>query len=576
MKNTATVLASALASALLAGCAAPPALTDLTANSGNARNADQLALDFEKADLQLRVEPSSRSIRGDALLTFGTRAPLERIDLDLDRNLPIDAIEVDGQALPPARWSNPEGRLAIQLPQRLEPGKQVAIRVRYHGQPHVAKKAPWDGGFVWSTTPDGQPWVASAVEGEGCDLFWPCIDHPMGKPKQVDEHITVPAPLVAAGNGIAMGVTDADGWRTWHWRTRNPSTYGLSINVGPYKMLEGSYASRFGNAIPLRMWYLPQHAKGAKELFAEFPQMLDFFESTIGPYPFGDEKMGVVETPHKGMEHQTINAYGNGYVKTAYGYDDLLQHEFAHEWFGNQLTNADWDDMWLHEGLGSYMQPLYLRYLRGDQEYFAALQQQRAGIRNKAPIVSGKPRREEDVYELERGGPGIDIYVKGSLVMHTLRTLIGDAAFFGAVREMVYGTPDPRPGTGPGQFAPRYGTTREFIALAERHSGRDLGWFFQAYLYQAALPELTATRSGDTLQLAWKTGNDTPFPMPVEVRVGERLVQLPMPEGRGAIDLPAGATFTLDPHSKVLRRLVHIEQFQAYQEQQKKRKDPAK
>ena len=77
--------------------------------------------------------------------------------------------------------------------------------MRYHGQPHVAKKAPWDGGFVWSTTPDGKPWVASAVEGEGCDLFWPCIDHPMGKPKQVDEHITVPAPLVAAGNGIAIG-----------------------------------------------------------------------------------------------------------------------------------------------------------------------------------------------------------------------------------------------------------------------------------------------------------------------------------------------------------------------------------
>jgi aminopeptidase N len=58
--------------------------------------------------------------------------------------------------------------------------------------------------------------------------------------------------------------------------------------------------------------------------------------------------MGVVETPHKGMEHQTVNAYGNNYAKTAYGYDELLQHEFAHEWFGNQLTNTNWDDMWLH------------------------------------------------------------------------------------------------------------------------------------------------------------------------------------------------------------------------------------
>jgi hypothetical protein len=173
--------------------------------------------------------------------------------------------------------------------------------------------------------------------------------------------------------------------------------------------------------------------------------MLDFFESTIGPYPFGDEKMGVVETPHKGMEHQTINAYGNKYAKTAYGYDELLQHEFAHEWFGNQLTNANWDDMWLHEGLGSYMQPLYMQYLRGDQEYFASLMQQRAMIENKAPIVSGKPRLEEDVYDDKRGGPGQDIYNKGSLVMHTLRGLIGDDAFFRACARSLR---HPRPAPG--------------------------------------------------------------------------------------------------------------------------------
>jgi aminopeptidase N len=265
------------------------------------------------------------------------------------------------------------------------------VRVRYHGQPHVAKRAPWDGGFVWSQTPDGQPWVASAVQGEGCDLFWPCIDHPTGKAKLVDEHITVPARWSRPATASRMGMDEKDGWRTWHWRTKNPSTYGISINVGPYKLLEGEYRSRYGNTIPLRLWYLPQSEAQAQGTVRRIPADAGLLRDTIGPYPFGDEKMGVVETPHKGMEHQTINAYGNKYAKTAYGYDELLQHEFAHEWFGNQLTNADWDDMWLHEGLGSYMQPLYMQYLRGDQEYFASLMQQRAAVRNKAPIVSGKP-----------------------------------------------------------------------------------------------------------------------------------------------------------------------------------------
>ncbi len=561
-----TILA-ACACLLLAACAGPPQLTTLTLGSGAERAPEQLAVVFEKADLKLRIEPASQSIRGDATLTFTATAPLRRIVLDLDRNLPVDAVEVDGEALPASSYRNPEGRLAIALPHALGTGERVAVRIVYHGQPHVAKHAPWDGGFVWSHTPDGQPWVASAVEGEGCDLFWPCIDHPMGKPKLVEEHITVPAPLVAAGNGVALGMTESGGWRTYDWRTRSPSTYGIAINVGPYRLLSDEYHSRYGNTIPLRLYYLAGSEKQARELFREFAPMLDFFESTIGPYPFGDEKMGVVETPHKGMEHQTINAYGNEFAKTAYGYDDLLQHEFAHEWFGNQLTNANWDDMWLHEGLGSYMQPLYVQYLRGDQEYFASLMQQRSMIANKAPLVSGKPRLEEDVYDQKRGGPGQDIYYKGSLVLHTLRGLVGDAAFFRAVRTMVYGTEHPLPG----KFAPRYGSTPEFVALASQAAGRDLGWFFQAYMYQAALPELLATRAGGRLELSWKTAGGTPFPMPVDVRIGQREVTLPMEGGHGSVELPDGATYTLDPHSKILRREEHIEQFQAWQKAQKEK-----
>jgi aminopeptidase N len=155
--------------------------------------------------------------------------------------------------------------------------------------------------------------------------------------------------------------------------------------------------------------------------------------------------------------------------------------------------------------------------------------------------------------------------------MHTLRGLIGDEAFFRSVREEVYGTADPRPGN----FSPRYGTTPEFMAIVKRVSGRDLDWFFQAYLYQAALPDLQATRSGNTLQLVWKTEKDTPFPMPVEVKVGDRIVNVAMTDGRGSIDLPAGVAYTLDPHSKLLRREQHIERYHEYQEEMKKKKAKA-
>jgi aminopeptidase N len=525
-----------------------------------------MAMVFELADLQLRIDPRRRTIEGDAALTFRATAALGRLVVDLDRNLRIRSIDVGGIPLPSRNWSNTDGRLFIVLPMSIDAGETATVRIRYGGKPHVAKRAPWDGGFVWAKTPDKQPWIATAVQGEGCDLFWPCIDHPLAEPKQVDLHITVPAPLVAAANGVAMGMDEKNGWRTYHWRARNPNTYAIALNIAPYELISGDYRSRFGNTIPLRFYHLKGNEAKARELFAELTPMLDFFESTIGPYPFADEKLGIAETPHLGMEHQTINAYGNKFAKAPEGYDWLLQHELAHEWFGNQMTNADWDDMWLHEGFGSYMQPLYGQYLHGDGHYLAALYRSRPGIRNAAPLVSGKTRTEGDVYRADRGGPGGDIYSKGAHLLHTLRTLIGDRAFFESVRRLVYGTADPRPGN----FAPRYSSSREFMQIVNEVTGRDYGWFFDVYLYTAALPELQSTRDAMGLTLVWKTTEDRPFPMPVDVRIGDRVETLPMTDGRGHMALPEGASFTIDPAAKILRRLPHIEAFQKYEAEQRK------
>jgi aminopeptidase N len=564
----AIALSLAAAGAAQAQAQAPaedqPALSAFTVQSGLARAPEQEAVVFEKADLRFRVDPSRHRIDGDAALTFHARSPLQRLVVDLDRNYTVSSVSVDGAALPATAWANPEGRMTVTLPHPLAKDGTAVLRIVYGGHPHVAKRAPWDGGFVWATAPTGEPWVASAIEGEGCDLLWPCIDHEQGEPLVVEEAITVPAPLVAAGNGVALGMEEHDGWRTYRWRARSPDTYAISINVGPYELLSADYASRYGNTIPLRFWYLKGNEQQAKQLFAEFPKMLDFFEGTIGPYPWGDEKVGVVETPHLGMEHQTVNAYGNGYKLTEYGYDWLLQHEFSHEWFGNQLTNADWDDMWLHEGFGSYMQPLYLQWLRGDREYDAWLLFQRKFLVNKVPIVSGHTMTEEGVYNGETG-PGNDIYYKGSLLLHTLRNLIGDKAFFQATRQLVYGRTDPEPGN----YAPRYGTTRDFIDAVRQATGHDYRWFFDVYVYSAALPELEATRDATGLALRWKAPGGKPFPMPVQVRVGSpgvdaRDVDVPMADGTGHVDLAPHALYTIDPHSRVLRAQPHIDAFQAW------------
>ncbi|WP_425231163.1 M1 family metallopeptidase [Sphingomonas sp.] len=555
-----------LAALALLGAAAPPRrgeppLTAQTMRSGGVLDPDQAKLRFDAADLAFEVKPATYQLFGTATLTFTATTPLDVLKLDLDRNLPILALAIDGSPLAPGAWSNPEGRLTIRLPHPLAAGQRVTARISYGGTPHVAVNAPWDDGVVWSHTPDGRTWFATTAEGYGCDLFWPCIDHPLGEPGLVTLHITVPAGLKAPSNGVLLGVDNLpDGRTTWNWRTRHPNTYALALNVGPYEQISGSYHSRFGNTIPMFYWYLPGERRQAEALFAEFAPTLDFFESTIGPYPWGDEKVGVVETPHKGMEHQTINAYGNAYAKAPEGFDWLFQHEFAHEWFGNQMTAANWDDYWLHEGFGTYMQPLYGRWREGEARYAIMLGDERGRIANRVPMVRGRPLSEDDVYEATNGGPGQDIYYKGSWMLHSLRWLIGDRAFFDATRLLVYGRLDPRPGN----FQPRYGSTADFEAAVRQVTGRDYRWFFDVYLRQAALPDLVEAQADGRMTLRWRAPGDRPFPMPVEVQVGDRVERLAMADGSGALTVPDGAHVVIDPWSRLLRRSIAIEELQAW------------
>lgn len=561
MKTLLAISALALLAATPLPKKGEPAITVLTQTSGGMRPAEQLALRFDSADLTFEVLPETETLNGIATLAFTAKSPVARLLIDLDKNLPVTAIAIDGVALAPDAWTNPDGRLIVRLPRTIPAGGKVRATITYGGTPHVAVRAPWDDGMVWSKTPDGRTWFATTSEGYGCDLFWPCLDFPTGEPGIVDLHIIVPKGLKAPSNGTLIGVdTLADGRTRWNWRTHNPNTYAIALNVGPYEEISGTYQSRFGNRIPMVYWYLPGEKAKAEKLFAEFAPTLDFFEANVGPYPFGDEKVGVVETPHKGMEHQTINAYGNDYAKAIEGFDWLFQHEFSHEWFANQLTAANWDDYWLHEGYGSYMQPAYGEWREGRARYDAMMQAQRATIMNLKPIVQGRVTTEEEVYETDKGGAGQDIYVKGSWMLHTLRNLIGDDAFWKVTTLAVYGRPDPRPGN----FHPRFGSSAEYERFVQQVTGKDYRWFFDVYLRQAALPELVESRSGDTLTLSWRVPGGGRFPMPVEVSVGGRTQRLAMTEGRGTIALPANARYVVDPDAKILRRSVAVEEMQAW------------
>ncbi|MBA16940.1 MAG: peptidase M1 [Sphingomonas sp.] len=538
-----------------------PPITEQTQISGGERPAEQAGLRLKHLDLAIEVFPEGQRIAGVATLTLTTDRTVPRLLIDLDKNLPVSAISVDGRALAASQWSNPEGQLAITLRRPLRAGATAKVKITYAGTPHVAVRAPWDDGMVWAHTQDGKPWIASTSEGYGCDLLYPCLDFPEGEANAVDLHFTVPAGLKAPANGTLVGVDEhSDGRTTWNWHAKSPNPYSLMLNVGPYKEISGSYHSQYGNDIALYFWHLPGHEAGAQGVFDEFAPTLDFFETLIGPYPWGDEKLAIVETPYLGMEHQTINAYGNSFAKSYNGFDDLFQHELAHEWFGNQVTAANWDDYWIHEGYAQYMQPLYGLWREGDARYEVMMDEFRRGIMNQHPIVSGQVRTEEQVYEAENGGPGNDIYVKGAWVLHTLRNTIGDDAFFEVTRRLVYGRADPRPGN----FEPRFSSTREYMDIVNDVTGKNYDWFFNVYLYQAVLPKIVEERNGDTLTLRWQVPGDGPFPLPIEIQVDGEIRLVPMSDGTATLNVPASAHVLIDPHARLLRQSDQIDAYQAY------------
>jgi aminopeptidase N len=251
------------------------------------------------------------------------------------------------------------------------------------------------------------------------------------------------------------------------------------------------------------------------------------------------------------MEHQSIIAYGANFSNTSmtggtdWGFDALHHHELAHEWWGNLLTNADWKDMWVHEGFGTYMQVLWLEDAQGMSRAREYLRNMRRMIGNQLPMAPTESQSAQEIYR------GHDIYYKGAWVLHTLRWVIGDDAFFRALRRMVY--PDAALAQTSDGRAVRFVSSRDFEAIAASESGRDLAWFFDVYLRAAELPRLDVSSKDDRVRLTWVSPTGAPFPMPVEVRIGEALERFDMPGGTATASLPAGATLQIDPDGWVLR-----------------------
>ena len=527
-------------------------------DSGGALMPEQAAYDVTSYDLSLKVNPAEQSIKGTLTVQARIVHPTDWFVLDLDEPLKVESVSMprlNGSA-EPLTFKRNGGKIWIAFPLTKQPGETVRVAVDYGGKPRVAPRPPWIGGFIWAKTATGEPWIATACQMDGADVWWPCKDHPSDEPDSMALHITVPEPLVVASNGRLQGIRkNGDGTQTFNWLISLPfNNYSVALNIAPYRTIEGQFKSMTGETIPITFWVLPQDYEKGQQLFPQIDAHLSFFEKYLGPYPFRAEKVGVAQTPHLGMEHSTVTAYGANFQNNAYGFDGLLFHELGHDWWANLVTAPDWRDFWLHEGFQSFMDALYAGELKGAEGYERYIAGLRQGIRNHQPVAPVEARSAMQIY---MSGPDYlnsdgDIYNKGALILHTLRYLIGDEAFFKALRRMAY--PDPKMESVKDGRQFRFATTDDFRRISEQASGMKLDWFFDVYLRQPQLPRLVTETKGNALNIRWEAPAGLKFPMPVEVQVGGQTRRVEMNPDGTTLPFEAGQTPVVDPKNRILKQ----------------------
>jgi aminopeptidase N len=402
----------------------PAAAQAQNLTSGGKLRAEQAIMDVRHYTIALKLDIPDKSISGYTGVGVILSQPAPVLLFDLLDSFHIQSVEVDGE---PEPFTYEHNLVAIR-PASPFPAGPLSVKIAYNGRPHIAVNPPWGDGFIWTADSSGNPWVAITAEGIGGKLYFPCKDNPSDEPNEgVDLFITVPGNLVVAGPGLLQGVTRTDAGATYHWKTNYTiNNYSIIFNAGKYDVVQRDYTTVDGHTVPMEFYVLSEHAARAAHQLDILERTVREQEKYFGEYPWVREKIGIAEVPYLGMEHQTMNGYGNKFRYTRVGgedYDELMHHEFGHEWWGNKITAGDWADYWIHEGICTFGDVLYLREYEGEKAYIDYFKRAAIGIANQAPVVLGKDIDEEKAYQP-------DIYYKGAFFMHTLRYVIGDSLFF--------------------------------------------------------------------------------------------------------------------------------------------------
>lgn len=409
------------------------------------------------ADVNLRfVSEGETSLRFD----------LTNRDTATGRGMTVSAVSAAGVSL---AFTHRDNALTITLPRRFEKDQRLHVQIAYAGVPasglKIANNKHGDRTFFSDNWPDkARNWL-------------PTVDHPYDKATS-EMVVTAPAHYQVVSNGLLVEEIDLPGSRRrTHWRQSVPIAPWLYV-LGVARFAVQHVDTFQGKAI--QTWvYAQDRDAGFHDFAVTTRDVLEFYSNKVGPFSY--EKLANVQSNSVsgGMEAASAIFYSEGSVTgdRSVRWRNVVIHEIAHQWFGNAVTESDWDDVWLSEGFATYFTLLYIEHAYGRDEFLSGLEDSRRRVIEFDKLRPDYRVVHDNLSDMSQVTTG-QIYQKGSWLLHMLRGMIGDEAFWSGIRSYYRAHQD------------GHATTADFRAEMERASGKDLRVFFDQWLTRGGLVRL--------------------------------------------------------------------------------------
>jgi aminopeptidase N len=429
----------------------------------------QMAVDAIHYRHALSIAEGSARIEGEATATLRLVGETREVVLDLvsaagDKGMTVSAVRSQDK---PVAFTHQANRLRLPVPADAKPGQDVVYVISYAGVPADGLKS--------LKNLHGEPSVFSDNWPDRARNWLPMIDHPYDKATG-EMIVTAPAGRQVISNGLLVEEVDlADGRRRTHWRQSVPiSSWLFALGISRFDVHHAGLVQ----GVPLQTWVYPQDRAGGRKVFEETSRRaLDFFSTRVGPYPY--EKLANVQVAGigGGMELATAIFYGEKGVASGRA---PVVHEIAHQWFGDSVTERDWDHVWLSEGFATYFALLYTEQFDGRDAFVQGLRRSRTTVLQLEKKLPDTPIIHRNLSDMSKVLNQF-VYQKGGWVLHMLRDEIGDEAYWRGIQEYYR------------RYRNQHAMTDDLRQVMEGVSGKDLAGFFSQWLTRSGVPRVEGT-----------------------------------------------------------------------------------